>query len=117
MIKRITLKDISIEEFERKFSGEGNGKILSISVELEKDVHISVITNLNEEVLSVEESGVYYPRSNISSEKNRKDTLTGEVQTLDYHYFDGLLIEITSETDRQGEIALKELVILYDDMQ
>lgn len=118
MLKTIILENVSIDEFERKFTGQGSGKILSCYVDLEPGIDLTIVTSLGEEILSVKENGVYYPRANISSEKNRKDTLTGEVQTIDYYYFiDELLIELNSEGEGDGKIALKKLVILFDDMQ
>ena len=68
--------------------------------------------------MKVKDDGVYYPRSDISSKKDKNSPLTGEVQTMDYFYFTGnLLIELNSETKMDGAIALNELIILYDDMQ
>lgn len=117
MIKQIILKDIQIEEFSREFTSPATGKILTVSVKLQKGISVSIITNLNETVLHVKEDGVYYPRQNISSRKDNNNELTGEVQESDYFYFiDNLFIEITSDTDMKGKIALNELIILYDDI-
>ncbi len=117
MIKQIELRDKSIEETKRNFSAEGSGKILNILVELEPGVSVSVVTSLGEEVLNVNTSAVYYPRSNISSQRDKDNALTGEVQTIDYYYFDGLLIELESEGEMDGKVALRKLIILYDDMK
>lgn len=118
MIQQILIGEMTIKEFERKLSVKASGKILSVSVKLEPGVDISIITELGEQVISVNKNGVYYPRANISSEKERSSTLTGEVQTIDYYYFAGsLLIELNAEGEMNGEIALNELIILYDDMQ
>lgn len=117
MIKTLTLKDISIEEFERKFTSEISGKILTIKVELENGIDVSIISSLGEEILKVKESGIYYPRQNITSRKDNNNELTGEVQESDYFYVtDNLLIELNSETEMDNKIALKELIILYDDL-
>lgn len=115
MIKQIILKDEKIKEFNKELSVKGSGRILTISVKLEKGIKCSIVTGLNEEVISVKDDGVYYPRVNISSRKNKNNELTGEVQESDYYYFKDLLIELESEVEMDG-IALKELIILYDDM-
>lgn len=118
MIHKILLTDVSIEEFERNFKAEVSGKILTIKVELENGVKLSIISSLDEEIISVKESGIYYPRNDITSRKYRDETLTGEVKEHDYFYVtDELLIELTAEGNMNGELALKELIILYDDMQ
>ena len=118
MIQRIELSEITIKEFKRDFAvNDRSGKILSVLVKLEKGINLSIITGLNEVILNVEKDGVYYPRANISSRKDLDNVLGGEIQEFDYYYFDSLLIELVSEGDFKGELALKELVILYDDMQ
>ena len=118
MIQKIVLNDVTIEEFERKFSSEGSGKILTIKAELEPGIDLTIVTSLGEEVLNVKESGVYYPRANISARKEKENPLTGEVMESDYFYFtDELLIELNSEGQMNGKLALRELIILYDDMQ
>ncbi|HEC65413.1 MAG TPA: hypothetical protein ENI23_08965 [bacterium] len=117
MIQRIILKDVTIDEFERKFSRKSSGKILTIKTELEPGIDLTIVTSLGEEILTVKESGTYYPRQNISSRKDSTNELTGEVQESDYFYFtDELLIELNSEGEVGGKLAMKELVILYDDM-
>ncbi len=115
MIKQITFKDEKIGEFSRELSLEASGRILTISVKLEQGIKCSIVTGLGEEVISVKEDGVYYPRVNISSRKESNNELTGEVQESDYYYFKDLLIELESDTEMNG-IALKELVILYDEI-
>ncbi len=115
MIKQITLKDEKIKEYTKELSVKGSGRILTISVKLEPGIKCSIITGLNEEVISVKEDGIYYPRVNISSRKNKNNDLAGEVQESDYYYFKDLLIELESEVEMDG-IALKELIILYDDI-
>lgn len=117
MINKIELTDISIEETKRIFSAEGSGKILTIKVDLEPGVELSVITNLGEEVLVVKDSAVYYPRANISARKEKDNPLTGEVQEHDYYFFEGeLLIELQAEGEMNGKLALRKLIILYDDI-
>ncbi len=117
MINKIILQDISIKEFERKFSSQVSGKILTIKVELENGVDISIISSLGEEIISVKESGIYYPRQNISTRKDSDNPLTGEVQESDYFYVtDELLIELNAEGQMNDKLALKELIILYDDL-
>ena len=117
MIQKIILKDVTIQEFEKRLSVEASGRILSVSVKLESGVNVSIITSIGEEILNVSENGVYYPRANISARKEKDNPLTGEVQESDYYYFtDELLIEINSEGEMNG-VALNELIILYDDMQ
>ncbi len=115
MIKQITLKDQKIKEYTKELSVKGSGRILTISVKLEPGIKCSIVTSLNEEVISVKEDGIYYPRVNISSRKNKNNDLVGEVQESDYYYFKDLLIELESEVEMDG-IALKELIILYDDI-
>lgn len=118
MINKITKNNISIKEFERKLKTKISGKILTIKVELEKGVDICIVSSLGEEILSVRESGVYYPRQNISTRRDSKNPLTGEVQEFDYFYVtDELLIELNSEGRLDGELALSELIILYDDLE
>jgi hypothetical protein len=118
MIHKIILQDQTIEEFERKFSSKVNGKILTIKVELETGIDISIISSLGEEIISVKESGTYYPRNDITSRRYRDETLTGEVKEHDYFYVtDEILIELNSEGNMNGELALKELIILYDDLE
>ena len=118
MIHKILLQNISIEEFERKFSNPVNGKILTIKVDIENGVDISIVSSLGEEILTVKDSGIYYPRNDITSRKYRDETLTGEVKEHDYFYVtDELLIELNSEGDMNGGLALKELIILYDDLE
>ena len=116
MIKQIILRDERIEEISKQLSLEASGKILTISVKLEQGITCSIATSLNEEVLDVKEDGIYYPRANISSRKELNNELSGEVQESDYYYFKDLLIELESESEMDG-IALKELIILYDDME
>lgn len=117
MIKKIILNDVSIEEFERKFESDISGKILTIKVEIQKGIDISIISSLGEEILTVRESGIYYPRQNISSRKDSDNPLTGEVQESDYFYVtDKILIELNSEGQMNGDLALTELTILYDDI-
>ena len=117
MIRKIFLENQSIEEFERNFVSEVSGKILTIKVELEKGISVSIVSSLGEEILKVKESGIYYPRQNITSRKDNNNELTGEVQESDYFYVtDKLLIELNSETEMDNKIALKELIILYDEM-
>jgi len=118
MIQKILLEDQSIEEFERAFTAQVSGKILTIKVELERGVKIEVISSLNENILTVKESGTYYPRQNISTRRDSENPLTGEVQESDYYYVtDKILIKLISDTQMDGQLALKELIILYDDMQ
>ncbi len=118
MIRQINYEDVTVGEDGEKFQVEASGKILSIKVVLEQGVDIVIVTPLGEEILKVKNDGVYYPRSNISAEKNKANPLTGEVQTLDYYYFSNfLLIELNSEGEMTDEVALKELSIVYDDMQ
>ena len=117
MIHKILLTDISIEEFKREFTSPVSGKILTIKVDIETGIDISSISSLGEEILTVKESGTYYPRQNISTRRDSNNPLTGEVQESDYFYVtDELLIELNSEGSLNGKIALKELVILYDDL-
>ena len=118
MIHKILLTDISMEEFERSFSSPASGKILTIKVELETGISLSIVSSLGEEIISVKESGTYYPRQNISTRRDSDNPLTGEVQESDYYYVtDELLIELSSETKMDNGLALKELVILYDDLE
>ena len=118
MIKKITLGPMSIEEFSRNLSVPASGKILTVSVKLKEPIKLSIVTALNEEVLSVKDDGVYYPRQNISSRKDTTNELVGEVQESDYFYFsDELLIELYADTNVGGKVVLDELVILYDDME
>lgn len=115
MINKIVLKDVNIEEFEKKFSSPISGKILTIKVELENGVDVSIISSLGEEILSVRESGIYYPRQNISTRRDSENPLTGEVQESDYFYVtDELLIELNAEGQMNGKLALTELIILYE---
>ena len=115
MIKEFSFKNIKIKEFNKQLSVKGSGRILTIKIKLENGISCSVVTGLNEEILSVKEDGIYYPRANISSGKYVNNPLTGEVQESDYYYFKDLLIELESETEMDG-IALKELIILYDEI-
>ena len=115
MIKQIILKDEKIKELTKELSVKGSGRILTISVKLERGITCSIITSLNEEIISVKDDGVYYPRANITSRKSKNNELTGEVQESDYYYFKDLLIELESEVVMNG-IALKELIILYDEL-
>lgn len=118
MIHKILLQNVSIEEFKREFTSPINGKILTVKVELEKGIDISIVSSLGEEILTVKDSGIYYPRNDITSRKYRDETLTGEVKEHDYFYVtDEILIELNSEGNMNGELALTELVILYDDLE
>ena len=118
MIHKILLQNISIEEFERSFTSKISGKILTIKVDIETGIDISIISSLGEEILTVKESGVYYPRQNISTRRDSDNPLTGEVKESDYYYLtDELLIELNSEGNMNGQLAIKELIILYDDLE
>lgn len=118
MINTIKYENISIQEFERNWAHQASGKILTIKVELETGISLSVISSLGEEIISVKESGIYYPRQNISTRRDSDNPLTGEVQESDYFYVtDELLIELRSDTEMAGKIGLKELIILYDDLE
>lgn len=118
MIHKILLENISIEEFERSFSSPINGKILTVKVELENGIDISIVSSLGEEIINVKDSGIYYPRNDITSRKYRDETLTGEVKEHDYFYVEGeILIELNAEGKMNGGLALKELIILYDDLE
>ena len=118
MIHKILLQNVSIEEFESKFTSQVSGRILTIKVELESGVTLSIVSDLGEEIINVKDSGIYYPRNDITARKYRDETLTGEVKEHDYFYVtESLLIELSADRQMNGELALKELIILYDDMQ
>ena len=96
---------------------DGSGKILKINLVLREGISVEILTMEGEVVLDVKESGLYYPRANISSRKNTNNPLSGEVQDYDYFYFSGeLIVKINSDMKLEEEISVDELSIIYDDL-
>ena len=121
MIKDITIKDIEIgEELENNIISKSvSGKILKIHLitgEANSGVNIKIMTKEGELVLNTPESGVYYPRSNVSTQKMIEGAFNLEGEKMDYFYFNKrLLFNITKSNPEFEGIVIKKLTILYDD--
>ena len=121
MIKEITLKDIEIGQESNKDIIKKNvsGKILKIQVvvgEVNAGMNLKILTREGETVLNVSGSGVYYPRSNISSQKLMEGSINMEGDKMDYYYFyNGLLFNITKSNPKFEGVIIERVTILYDD--
>jgi len=108
MIKEIKLKNIEIEDFEKSLVVRGAGKLLKIHL-VSKDVKVKILTREGELIFDNDQSGVYYPRANISA----RGTITLESDKLDYYYFmKGLLIIFEKNTLMLKKV--EKLSIIYE---
>ena len=119
MIKELKLENIEIEDGEKNIVAQsGQGKILKVlfnPTNVNSGVRLRIFTKEGEMILNVTQKGLYYPRSNVSSEKNEDYAFTRETDKKDYYYFSGeLLFNITTSENFEG-VVIDKLVLIYLD--
>lgn len=121
MIKEMKLENIEVEGGEKNIVAQsGQGKILKVlfnPTKVNSGVRLRIFTKEGEMVMNVTQKGLYYPRANVSSEKNLDYGFARETDRKDYYYFkDGLLFNITTNDTFEG-VAVDELVLMYLDIR
>lgn len=118
MIRELKLMNIEISDGEKNIVGNGQGKILKILFNPSTGNHgvrLRIFTREGEMILNVTQGGLYYPRSNVSSEKREDYAFSREGDEKDYYYFNGgLLFSITANENFEG-IVIDKLVLMYQD--
>lgn len=128
MIKEFIHRDIvlSKEAISNSLLSDGSGKILKVHIQFEKhetqssQINLRIHTLEGEEIMNVfndRDSDVYYPRMVVSGERDEtRANITEPGAQTDYYYFTGLIITIEKDNENFEGIAIKKLVIIYDDM-
>lgn len=117
MIKEYTIKNINLKGTERNLLIEISGKILKVlykPIEGLGDINLQILTKETEEVLNTPVGGLYYPRVNISQQKDEVSTLDFPGEQMDYYYFNTLLVSISSQTEL-NEPVIEQITIIYDE--
>ena len=120
MIKEIVLEDVRLlkDEFEKNIVAKNvQGKILKILYEpIEENVRFKLFSKEGEEIMNVTKEGLYYPRANISQQRDIENTAIDlEGDKTDYFYFnDGLLFNFSTENMNYSGKLIKRVIIVYD---
>jgi len=117
--------DIEKDQLSKSLLIPGSGKILKVAVRFEDDldtgVTLRISTKEGEEIINVKSdkpNEIYYPRSNITTQRYNENTMLEESQTsLDYYFFSGGLLFTIEKDNASSEMKLiRKIVLLYDDL-
>ena len=119
MIKQIILENIEIDGTENNLVVSNvSGKIVKVLYKprkVEAEVNLKILTKEGEEVMSVSDMGVYYPRANISTQKKGVNSIDMSGDKTDYFYFyDKLFLNISTNNSIQDTVVEK-IVIIYEE--
>lgn len=119
MIRELKLTNIEMDSGEKNIIAQNvQGKILKVLFKPSTGNHgvrLRIFTKEGEQVMDVTQEGVYYPRSNVSSEKMLGYTYAPEGDHKDYYYInEALFFNLTTQTDFEG-FVVDELVLIYED--
>lgn len=121
MIKEITLNNIELEGIEKELSLQNiSGKILKIFYKPVQDIgeiNLTILTREGEELINTSEPGLYYPRANISAEKNLVGSIDVQgTDRFDYYYFNRfLLFRISSNNPLKKQVVINKIIIIYEE--
>ena len=114
------IENIEISDGEKNIVAQNaEGKILKVLFnpsEGNHGVRLRIFTKEGEKILEVTQKGLYYPRSNVSSEKMLDYAFSSAGDNKDYYYFNkGLLFNITTTNPYFEGIVIDRLILVYDD--
>ncbi len=120
MIKELKLENIEISNGEKNIVAQNaEGKILKVlfnPAEGNHGVKLRIFTKEGEEIMGVTQKGLYYPRSNVSSEKMLDQAFAPAGDNKDYYYFNkGLLFNITTSNQTFSGKVIDRLILVYED--
>ena len=123
MIKDLIIENIKIEsgKTETLFVKRNiSGKILKIAYRISPEAiskpKLQIFTREGEEILGVDETGVYYPRANISSQKMQTNAVGYLGDKFDYFYFTkGLLFKVVKNSPVDEDVIIDKIIVVYED--
>jgi len=118
ILKEIRLADIDVVDSETVL--EGSGKLIKVFVEFEDTdslIKLELLTKEGEQILDItnqRKSDVFYPRANISRQRDTGEALNmeNEGNFEPYYFYGGLFLRLKNLSSQSKKI--KRLIILYE---